>query len=121
MQKSCKKKISLLILGVFILSCTPLFAQNYFVYGNIKDKTTNIPISKLEIYEEGTSKLLCTSNQSGNFQFSTKKKNISIEWFNYDNIQSYPQLNPPFDPYVSVLDLIFNMGPHSKEYLRNSI
>ena len=81
MQTSCKKKISLLIVGVFILSCTPLFAQNYFVYGNIKDKTTNIPISKLEIYEEGTSKLLCTSNQSGNFQFFTKKKNISIIFF----------------------------------------
>ena len=28
----------------------------------------------------------------------------------------YPQLYPPYDPQVSILDLLFMLGPRSREY-----
>lgn len=41
---------------------------------------------------------------------------IKLEYIQY-NLQEYPQRFPPFDPYVSILDLIFNTGPRAVEYL----
>lgn len=37
---------------------------------------------------------------------------ITLEYMEY-NYPEYPQLYPPFDPYVSVLDLMFMMGKDS--------
>ena len=34
---------------------------------------------------------------------------ITLEYMEY-NYPEYPQLYPPYDPYVSVLDLIFMLG-----------
>jgi hypothetical protein len=34
---------------------------------------------------------------------------ISMEYMVYD-YPEYPQLYPPFDPYVSILDLLFMLG-----------
>jgi hypothetical protein len=36
---------------------------------------------------------------------------IDLEWMNYIGYPEYPQLNPPFDHSVSIIDLFFNMGP----------
>lgn len=55
------KQIGVLI--VLLTSCMELLSQNQFVYGNIKDLQTNNPISGVEIYEEGSSLLLSTTNQ----------------------------------------------------------
>lgn len=41
---------------------------------------------------------------------------IDVEWMEYDYPQ-YPQLYPPFDPYVSILDLLFMTGPGASEYI----
>ncbi len=46
------------------------------------------------------------------------KKNIKLEWMKYSDYQEYDQLFPPFTHEVSVLDLIFNLGDRSKEYLK---
>ena len=35
---------------------------------------------------------------------------IGLEWMNYAGYPKYPQLNPPFDHSVSIIDLIFNTG-----------
>lgn len=35
---------------------------------------------------------------------------ITLEYIEY-NYPEYPQLHPPFDPQVSVLDLLFSVGP----------
>lgn len=35
---------------------------------------------------------------------------IELEWMTYD-YPEYPQLYPPFDPFVTVLDLMFMTGP----------
>ncbi len=41
---------------------------------------------------------------------------ISLEYMEY-NYPEYPQLYPPFDPYVSILDLLFMTGPEASTYI----
>lgn len=41
---------------------------------------------------------------------------ISLEYMDY-NYPEYPQLFPPFDPYVSILDLLFMTGPEAPRYI----
>ena len=48
-----------------------------------------------------------------------KKNNIKVEWMSYDNYAEYNQLFPPFDHFVSVVDLIFNQGLNSKKYMKS--
>jgi hypothetical protein len=47
-----------------------------------------------------------------------KEKNIILEWMNYSNYKEYNQLNPPFEHGVSILDLIFNKGKNSRNFLK---
>lgn len=44
---------------------------------------------------------------------------IGVEWFSYESYGSYAQLYPPFDPFVSAIDMIFNLGPDAKVVLRD--
>ena len=41
---------------------------------------------------------------------------ITLEYMEY-NYPEYPQLYPPFDPYVTVLDLLFMTGKDARNYL----
>jgi hypothetical protein len=41
---------------------------------------------------------------------------IELEYMVY-NYPAYPQLYPPFDPQVSLLDLLFMTGPQAVEYI----
>ena len=45
--------------------------------------------------------------------------NINVEWMSYDDYTEYDQLFPPFNHFVSILDLIFNHGLNSKKYLKS--
>lgn len=40
---------------------------------------------------------------------------ITLEYMSYD-YPEYPQLYPPFDPNLSILDLLFMTGPNAKDY-----
>lgn len=42
---------------------------------------------------------------------------IELVWKDYGGYPEYPQLHPPFDHAVSVLDLIFNTGPEAAHYI----
>jgi hypothetical protein len=42
---------------------------------------------------------------------------IAVEWMSYDGYIEYPQLYGAFEPAVSVLDLLFNVGPDARRYL----
>jgi hypothetical protein len=42
-------------------------------------------------------------------------ENITLEYIRY-NYPEYPQLYPPYDPFVSILDLLFMTGPQALEY-----
>jgi hypothetical protein len=41
---------------------------------------------------------------------------ITLEYMEY-NYPEYSQLYPPFDPYVSILDLLFMTGPDAPKYI----
>ena len=45
---------------------------------------------------------------------------ITVEWMNYDGYREYPQLFPPFEHGVSVLDLLFNTGPEAPRHLKHA-
>jgi WbqC-like protein family len=44
---------------------------------------------------------------------------IGLEYIDYDGYREYPQLHPPFDHQVSVLDLLFNVGPEAPNYMKS--
>lgn len=46
-----------------------------------------------------------------------KKNNIEVEWMDYDHLTEYPQLYPPFEHGVTILDLIFNTVPSAIRHL----
>lgn len=43
---------------------------------------------------------------------------IKLTWMDYSGYIEYPQLFPPFEHGVSVLDLIFNCGGDSRRYMK---
>jgi hypothetical protein len=47
-----------------------------------------------------------------------RKAEIDLQWFDYSGYREYPQLHPPFEHGVTVLDLIFNTGPAVAQYLK---
>lgn len=44
--------------------------------------------------------------------------NIAVEWFNYEGYLEYPQLWGGFSHGVSILDLLFNCGAASSNYMK---
>lgn len=40
---------------------------------------------------------------------------IEVIWKDYHGYPTYPQLGESFDPYVSILDVLFNTGPRAAE------
>jgi hypothetical protein len=46
-----------------------------------------------------------------------RAEGIEVAWMSYDGYPEYPQLHPPFDHHVSVLDLIFNVGADAPRYI----
>ena len=49
------------------------------------------------------------------------KRNIEIIWFDYKNYPVYDQLWGEFVHEISIIDLLFNCGPKSKNYLKSLI
>ena len=47
-----------------------------------------------------------------------KENNISLEWMDYSNYPEYTQLYPPFENFVSIIDLIFNEGPNTLNVMK---
>jgi WbqC-like protein family len=45
---------------------------------------------------------------------------ITVEWMDYSGYPNYPQLHGEFEPAVSVLDLLFAVGPDAPRYLRRN-
>lgn len=50
-----------------------------------------------------------------------EESGIQVEWMDYSNYPEYPQLFPPFEHGVSILDMIFNLGHESNNYLKKKI
>lgn len=43
---------------------------------------------------------------------------VSVEWMDYSGYAEYPQLYPPFEHGVSMIDLLFNTGPQHSSYMK---
>ena len=64
-------------------------------------------------------KVYLSSPNSKNYLDKTdifNQNNIALEYYDYSH-PIYPQLIKEFQPYISVIDLIFNCGEKSKDYL----
>ena len=48
-----------------------------------------------------------------------QKENIKVEWMDYSGYAEYTQLNEPFEHGVTILDLIFNEGPHATKFMKS--
>lgn len=48
-----------------------------------------------------------------------KAKNIDVAWADYTGYPEYDQLYPPFEHFVSVLDLLFMTGPNCRTYMKS--
>lgn len=46
---------------------------------------------------------------------------IRVEWFDYAGYPEYPQLYPPFEHNVTILDLLFNTGNHALDYMKSTL
>lgn len=47
-----------------------------------------------------------------------ERRNIKLTFMDYSGYPEYPQPHKPFVHEVSILDLIFNAGPHAPEYMK---
>jgi hypothetical protein len=45
---------------------------------------------------------------------------MEVEWMEYEGYREYPQLHPPFEHAVSVLDLLLNVGGDAPRYMLHS-
>jgi hypothetical protein len=86
--------------------------------------------SALDIEEKSTKRLINIVEKVGGTHYLTgtgsrdyldedlfRRSGLSLEWQNFQHPQ-YDQLYGDFIPYLSVLDLVFNCGPESKDIVR---
>ena len=45
---------------------------------------------------------------------------ITVEWADYSGYPEYRQLYPPFDHYVSIIDLLLNEGTEARQFLKHA-
>lgn len=48
------------------------------------------------------------------------QRGIRVEWMDYEGYPEYPQLYPPFEHKVSILDLILHTGSRALQYVRRA-
>lgn len=46
-----------------------------------------------------------------------RNSNVEVEWFSYDQLTPYPQIHGDFESNVSIVDLLFNCGPDSRNFI----
>lgn len=46
-------------------------------------------------------------------------RGIEVAYMDYSGYPEYRQLHPPFQPHVSIIDLILNEGPNSAKYMKS--
>jgi len=90
-------------------------SNSYKLIGDKSDKLLNICI------ESGASSYISGPSAKEYLDIEKFEANdIKVEWFNYDNYKPYPQLWGKFESGVSILDLLFNCGANSRDYLFNA-
>lgn len=83
-----------------------------------------------ELTERGAPRLLSLLQQVGATSYVTgpsaanylneqmfRERGIELIWKDYNGYPEYPQLYPPFEHRVSIIDLLFNTGPDAAKYI----
>ncbi|MEW5850552.1 MAG: WbqC family protein [Myxococcota bacterium] len=47
-----------------------------------------------------------------------QRSGITVRYIDYSNYPEYPQVHPPFEHAVSILDLVFNLGTNAARHLK---
>jgi hypothetical protein len=47
-------------------------------------------------------------------------RGVSVRWMDYDGYPEYPQVHPPFEPAVSIVDVLFNVGADAASYMKHA-
>lgn len=97
-------------------------------YLNIKTKFTESARIKSSGYKTDKLIQICKSIGATNYLSGPSAKSyieeeefinegIEVNWVNYDNYPKYKQVNPVFCHNVSIIDVLFNVGPASSKYI----
>lgn len=105
----------------------------HFLNGICKLLNINTPIidsRELNLVGDKNEKLIDACNKMGATSYLSgasakeyinldafKANGIEVEWMDYSKYKDYPQLFPPFEHGVSILDMIFNIGNLAEENL----
>lgn len=54
-------------------------------------------------------------------QVQLKRARIKLTYADYDGYREYPQLHGPFEHAVTILDLLFNVGPDARRYMKGRV
>jgi hypothetical protein len=47
-------------------------------------------------------------------------RGIVVRWMDYEGYPEYPQVHPPFEPAVSIVDLVLNTGGDAPRYMKHA-
>jgi hypothetical protein len=108
-------ELILWVMNLLNIKTPILFSRDFNPAGVRTDRILNI-IAKVQ----ATSYLVGRSAQSYLETDKFKAAGIGLEFKTY-SYREYPQLHGPFEPHVSIIDLIFNCGPDSPDYLKNLV
>lgn len=122
LYKECKEEVYLCMVNYkFIYAICDIlgidtkitFSQDY---GLINGKTERI----VDLVQKagGTEYLSGPSAKNYIVTELFESANIKLSWMDYSGYPEYPQLYPPFEHGVSVLDLIFNCGEDAYKYMK---
>lgn len=88
--------------------------------------------SEFEIVPGKTERLLAICQQAGATDYLSgpaaheyldealfNRAGISVHWADYSGYPEYRQLHPPFNPSLSIVDLIFNEGSNAPRFLKS--
>ncbi len=90
-------------------------SNSYELHGSRSEKLLNLCI------QSGASKYISGPSAKEYLDLKIFKGNkIEVEWFDYVDYGPYPQLWGNFEDRISIIDLLFNCGCESKNYLFNA-
>lgn len=86
-------------------------------YGMVEGKTERL----VDLCRKaGASEYLSGPSAEGYIQEELfERAGIKLSFMDYSDYPEYPQLHPPFEHGVTILDLLFNTGPEAKTYMKS--
>lgn len=90
-------------------------SRNYFLTSTKSDRV-------IELLKKVSASSYLSGPSARNYlrESSFEDNDIKLDWMVYDAYREYPQLYPPFSHDVSIVDLLFNVGPDAKFYIKNN-